>query len=280
MPPETSQAPEKEQPDNLPSSIAPLINRGDVWRAGDSLQARERAYPSGHTLLDEHLTHGGWPKGALVELLVDQEGCGEWQLLSPLLAKLSQEHWLILLNPPHQPYAPALHQAGIDLEKLLVVHTHNKKDEVWAFDQALHSDSCAVVIGWSQTLSHKELRRLQLSCSSTQSMAFLYRSKHFAQQASPAHLRLSLQSQSKVTTHAQQLLNIEILKQNAGHAGKHFNLALQTFEQAYALEAAHEQHDIHSVELLNLEHSFNSPFKSEIPKPHPQNKNPERSRAI
>jgi cell division inhibitor SulA/protein ImuA len=79
--------------------------------------------PTGFAELDASLPEGGWPQGALTELLALRAGIGELRLVMPGLARLSrQDRWLAWITPPFLPYAPALFAGGIDLSRVLVVH--------------------------------------------------------------------------------------------------------------------------------------------------------------
>lgn len=55
----------------------------DVWRASELAIARSTAQTTGYDLLDRELPDRGWPRSALIELLVQQNGIGEMQLLQP-----------------------------------------------------------------------------------------------------------------------------------------------------------------------------------------------------
>jgi len=91
-----------------------LLQRPDIWR-GDQLSAAVKAVPSGFAELDAQLAGGGWPQGALTELIMPRQGIGALRLLMPALAQLSQDdRWICWVAPPHIPYAPALANAGID----------------------------------------------------------------------------------------------------------------------------------------------------------------------
>ena len=57
-----------------------------LWRANQLGGARAVVSPSGFALLDAQLPGGGWPHGALTELLLAQPGIGELRLLAPALA--------------------------------------------------------------------------------------------------------------------------------------------------------------------------------------------------
>src|SRR5437762_12848236 len=92
----------------------PCLSRS-VWRGG-ALSLAAPAVASGFAELDRELPGGGWPAGALTEILGRREGIGELELVLPALAALS---WagkrIVWLAPPHLPYAPALAAAGVDL---------------------------------------------------------------------------------------------------------------------------------------------------------------------
>src|SRR5258708_21296398 len=97
-----------------PYSFAALLERPDIWR-GDSLsRAGTPAVPSGFPELDAELPGGGWPAGALTEILPAHRGIGELRLLGPPLAALSKRALrLPPTAPPPPPSPPALAPAGI-----------------------------------------------------------------------------------------------------------------------------------------------------------------------
>src|SRR5471032_3109852 len=82
-----------------PSAIA------HVWRASELAVSRATTCSTGHSGLDAELPNGGWPRSSLVELLVQQSGIGELQLLKPVLSKLSQHQRIALVQPPYIPQA-------------------------------------------------------------------------------------------------------------------------------------------------------------------------------
>src|SRR2546428_3532056 len=99
-----------------PFPFAALLERPDIWR-GDSLsRTGTPAVPSGFPELDAELPRGGWPAGALTEVLPAHEGIGEPRLLGPALPAPSNRGLrLALVSPPHPPYAPAPASAGIHI---------------------------------------------------------------------------------------------------------------------------------------------------------------------
>ena len=69
-----------------PASAAPeALGGGAVWRADELARNVGATRPTGHAALDAVLPGGGWPVGALVEVLQPQAGQGEWRLLAPAL---------------------------------------------------------------------------------------------------------------------------------------------------------------------------------------------------
>jgi protein ImuA len=65
-----------------------------------------RCVDTGHAALSTQLPGGGWPTGALVDLLLQQPGIGELRLLRPALAAVAARR-IVLLQPPHPPQALA-----------------------------------------------------------------------------------------------------------------------------------------------------------------------------
>ena len=80
-----------------------ILEQHPVWRGGAPHSALP-GVPTGYQVLDFELPGGGWPTGALTEVLSDREGIGELELVLPALARLS---WagrrVVWLAPPHLP---------------------------------------------------------------------------------------------------------------------------------------------------------------------------------
>jgi len=95
-------------------SLEAVLKDPRVWRFGREVAPATEAVPSGFADLDALLPGGGWPVGALTEILSEVEGIGALRLVLPALARLSQaERWLAWIAPPHLPYAPALAAHGV-----------------------------------------------------------------------------------------------------------------------------------------------------------------------
>ena len=120
------------------SNVEPLLNQGTLWRARELTAPKETSMatgiPTGFEHLDALLHDGGWPRASLVEILSKSPGSGELRLITNGLANLSHQEsrWVAWINPPHVPYAPALLGAGIDIDKVLLIHPRNHKEALWS----------------------------------------------------------------------------------------------------------------------------------------------------
>ena len=195
-----------------------VLQHPAIWRAADALRATEcrnqnkDGLSTGYPALDRALPDGGWPGDGVAELLCPHWGCGETELMTPLLKQQStQSRWLVWINPPWIPYAPALAQQGIVLENTLILRCRQDKEVLWAMEQCLASGSCSVVLGWPGNPQPQQIRRLQLAAQKGHGLGILLRPARFAQQPSPAPLRLELGP-------LQQQLQVRILKCR-GHWG-------------------------------------------------------------
>lgn len=198
----TLDTPLKEQ---AQEPLEALLKHPDLWQAGQ-LAPLEPTLSSGFASLDENLPGNGWPQAGLAEFMLSTQGLGELQLLIPLLKRLSEEdRWIAWVNPPFLPYAPALAEQGIDLNKILLIHPKNHKDALWAMECASKSGTCSIVLGWldEQKITTKDTRRLQLAAKTGNTFSCLFRPEEAAQQASMAELRISLKpianSENRVT---------------------------------------------------------------------------------
>src|SRR3954467_13039690 len=200
-------------------ALAEILERHPVWRGGSLAQAIA-ALPSGFAALDAELPGAGWPRQALTELLADGVGIGELQLILPALAALTATgRRVVLVAPPHVPYAPALAAAGVDLVNLLVVRAAERRDALWAAEQALRSGSCHALAAWLTRPRYPELQRLPVAGGASQGAAFLFRPLAAASESSPACLRLALEP-------AAFQLDVRILKRRGSPLERGGRLAL------------------------------------------------------
>ena len=193
-------------------SLEKVLENPRVWRGSSQIGTRS-GLASGYPELDRCLPGGGWPPEALTEILIGQYGIGELRLLMPALARLSAEHteprWIAWVDPPFQPYAPALQECGIDLSRVLIVRPKDDSELLWSAEQALSSGTCAAVLLWPDSLDDQASRRLQLAAEKGHSWAIAFRPLSARQQPSAAALRLELQSTEQGT-------RVHILKSRGG----------------------------------------------------------------
>jgi cell division inhibitor SulA/protein ImuA len=173
--------------------LAALLARADIRRGGALARVARPSVPTGFRELDAELPGGGWPAGSLAELLPAHDGIGELRILGPALARLARAGGrLAWIAPPYLPYAPALVAAGIALGQVLIVRTGAARDALWAAEQALRSAACSAVLVWPGEAKYPMLRRLQLAAESAPTVTFVFRAPRAAGEASPAALRLAL----------------------------------------------------------------------------------------
>ena len=196
------------------TALAPLLKDVDtrqVWRAGDlSPSGWAGIVSSGISALDIELPGGGWPQGAITELLLDVPGHGELSLLMPALARATKTGRPCVWTLPCEqtpnvsaapggiplPYAPALAAAGIDLERSIFVQPTTPRESLWALEQSLRMPHLGALIGWLPAghtdADFRALRRLHLLASRHQALVFVLRACRAAAAPSPASLRLQL----------------------------------------------------------------------------------------
>jgi len=163
-----------------------------LWK-GHQLNRAQPVVPSGHARLDARLPGGGWPLGAVTELICGNPGLGELSLLFPALAALGEQgQWVVLVDPPWIPYPAALHAHGLRLERLLLARTRGDGEALWACEQALGCSRGGAVLAWPQRITFPRLRRLQLAAEAQAKLAWLFRPESALREASPAALRLQL----------------------------------------------------------------------------------------
>jgi protein ImuA len=175
----------------LASARLPASALAQLWQADQLATPALPACASGFEALDAQLPGGGWPAAGLTELLFDEPGCGEIQLLAPALQRLAGAVWIA---PPCPPYAPALHSLGVPIGRTIWVRPATEADAAWAAEQVLRSGCTGAVLWWSgaRTLP-ATLRRLHLAAQEGNTPLFALRPLAARAQSSPAPLRLALE---------------------------------------------------------------------------------------
>ena len=211
------------------AALEDILQRHSVWR-GAAFAHPAEAISTGYRALDRELPGGGWPSGALTEVLGGPKGIGELQILMPALAALSTAgKRVVWLAPPHLPYAPALAAAGVDLANLAVVRAPGRRDAFWAAAQMLRTGNCRALLAWFHRASYQELQRLATAAESGRALVALFRPREAEREPSPACLRIALEP-------APGELGVRILKRRGPPAGAPLRMPLN--RPAYALGRA------------------------------------------
>jgi hypothetical protein len=191
-------------------SLDVVLQHPAIWRGNQYAKVAISSIATGFAALDAQLPGGGWPRAALTELLASHQGIGELRLLAPALARLSQEErWLVLIAPPHRPYAPGFEARGVDLARLVVVNTRSDAETLWTAERCLRSTACAAVLAWPSAAPERALRRLQAAAEEGKGMGVVFGPTRNAAQPSPAPLRIQLSPQ-------RNRLELQILKRRGG----------------------------------------------------------------
>ena len=192
----------------MSAALDTLLHNAAIWRGSERSRAESAVIASGFETFDETL--GGWPLGALVEIIARREGIGEISVLLPALARLSRdERWIALINPPYIPYAPALFHAGIDLAKLVVIRAAGTADTLWSMEQTLRSGTCSAVLGWPAAMTEKAIRRLQLATGTGRTLGVYFTQPGAIPRTSPVPYRLQIDGTI-------DSIRVEVLKRRGG----------------------------------------------------------------
>lgn len=194
---------------DLPSAVP------GVWHADALGAGPQAAQATGYALLDAQLPGGGWPVGALCEVLQPLAGLHEWQLVLPALAQATAGRTgaVVAVAPPCEPFGPALKVQGLPPERLCVVRAGSARAAFWAAEQALRCGDVLAVMAWLPQAPAAALRRLQLAAAQQQQLLWVFRPVSAAPQASPALLRLQVQGLSaRAAASAAPGLQVQILK--------------------------------------------------------------------
>ena len=127
--------------------------------------------------------------------------------------------WLLWINPPYIPYAPALQSAGLSLNHLVLIQNKiSLRNKIWAMEKALRTAACGMVLCWIDAMPMAASRRLQLAAEQSDSTGVLFQTKMVC--ASVASLRLKLNP-------LPQGLLLEVIK--ARGASRYLSVELQLY---------------------------------------------------
>lgn len=176
-------------------ALSSLLEGRQVWQ-GRSAPAPAGGQASGWPMLDAALPNGGWPEASLSEILLPYDGVGELQLVLPALAKLTAARRPVaVIAPPYPPCVAGWERGGVDMAWVDVVQAAQERDALWAAEQCLRSGSYGAVLCWPRHVDDRALRRLQVAADTGRALGLAFRDRSHAIQASPAALRLELETE-------------------------------------------------------------------------------------
>jgi len=172
---------------------------------------------SGFPLLDRLLPGGGWPTGAVTEILARRGHVDPAGLLLPALAPLSWEgRWVAWIGEPPPP-RPLLEAHGFDSSRVLAVRPRAADNPLELVEQALVADHCGAILVWPACLERFAVSRLQQIARGGDTAVFLFCPPGATAQPLAGELRVY------VSTHSRRLA-VEILACRGG-AGSVLQLA-------------------------------------------------------
>lgn len=180
------------------------LGRQDIWLGQETCSLP--GYPTGVAELDAALPDGGWPRHGVCELCCPVPGSQSILLLTPLLQRHGRESErpVVLVGAPWRLSPQYLLQHGLRPEHFCLVDPASRKDKLWAMEQSLASGGCRLLLGWLDSLSLTEARRLQLAAEKGACLAIVLVDK--ATEGNPLPLRLALSPVDKPGTLALALL--------------------------------------------------------------------------
>lgn len=194
-----------------------LLSQGGIWSGRQTPEAFRQTISSGYPALDAELPGNGWQSGQVCEIWHQSLGQGELSLILPALAQLSQQpRWILWVGPPAWPCGPALAHAGVQVERMLLVHPRDYREAIWCMEEGLRSGHCSAVLGWPQEWHKSHIRRLQVVAAEQNTYCWLWPQTPFDPSGSPAALRLGVQRASL------RQLQVECFKRRGSWPGKAF----------------------------------------------------------
>lgn len=116
-----------------------------------------------------------WQQTDVSSIASQSLGKKELKQLAPQLAQLSQQgRWIVLISPPNIGYKQLLAQAGVRMDRVLLVHAKDEVETLWAMEKALTSGTSSAVIGWTQCLDSKDQRRLKIVAKSARALGIVF----------------------------------------------------------------------------------------------------------
>ncbi|WP_245574156.1 cell division inhibitor SulA [Neptunomonas japonica] len=117
--------------------------------------------------------------GKITEIVTRSGELNDMPLLMPLLAQLSHEdRWFAWIAPPANLPRSLLQDAGIDLNKVILLYPDEHNSVLQLAKKALSTGTCHAVISWAEEISEHEIKNLEQSAQQGCSNGILIRRRH------------------------------------------------------------------------------------------------------
>lgn len=169
--------------------------------SGKTRDGSVKVASTGIPALDKLMPSGGIRTGTLVEWLSPAVGSGAGTLAMLVAAEAMRETGqLVVMDPQHQWYSPALEGLGIDLSRTIFVRPQTRQKVLWATEQALRCADVKAVVCEFGSLEDKAYRRLQLAAEAGDTLGLFLRNQSLYRQPSWAELRLAVKPLASAST--------------------------------------------------------------------------------
>lgn len=117
--------------------------------------------------------------GKITEIVTSSGELSDIPILMPLLAQLSHEdRWFAWISPPANLPKSLLKNAGIDLNKVILLYPDAQHSVLQLAKKALSAGTCHAVISWAEKISEHEIKNLEQSAQHGRSNGILIRRRH------------------------------------------------------------------------------------------------------
>jgi len=227
--------------------------RHQLKRWGAIATAETGVFSCGAEAVDRLLPGGGLRHGLLVEWL----GASSAATLALLGAREACREGgvLVVVDRARTFYPPAAAAWGIDLERLIVVHPQNTRDELWAAVQALRSPVVAALWMGIDRSDARAFRRLQLAAEAGKTLGVLVRPMKARGQPTWAAMRLEVEP--RIPTRDSRNLPRELVRHlqvrlaHCSGARVGGTAKLEIDDAAYAVREIRSTHDSLSVRVVS-----------------------------
>jgi hypothetical protein len=237
------------------------------WEAASAAEDAV-VFSCGAAAVDRLLPGGGLRHGMLIEWLaaasVPIGGGAETLGLLSAREACREGGALVVIDRRQTFYPPAAAAWGIDLERMIVVHPQNARDELWAAIQALRSPAVAAMWATIDRLDSRAFRRLQLAAQAGRTLGVLMRPSSARGEPSWADVSLEVGSRAKsresraripaldsrlLTLDFHRRVQVRVLRCHNGRAGD--SVVLEIDDAVQTVRESSSIYDTHPLSMVS-----------------------------